>query len=50
MIDAAKSTLSGAKDSNIEYRVGNAEDLGWLGDQSVDLVTAGKFYALMSRV
>ena len=50
MIDAAKSTLSGAKDSNIEYRVGNAEDLGWLGDQSVDLVTAGKSHAPISRV
>lgn len=55
MIAAARSTLekdpssvlreakngSASKLCDVEYRSGSAEDLGWLDDNSIDLVTAG---------
>lgn len=47
MISAAKSSVSALTDSNaspspIEYRVGSAENLDWVKDKSVDLITAGQ--------
>jgi len=54
MITAARSTLekdpssllqetTNRKLCDVEYRSGNAEDLSWLEDSSIDLVTAGAY-------
>lgn len=41
MIEQARGSLPDAQKNNIQYHVSSAEDLSFIQDESIDIVTAG---------